>query len=113
MLFAEADDELPLFEGVVDDGAIGGAVNHLPHPALDGSGAANQVREVLAGVGAGVIYGAVVSVEEDAAGNMKPSKKKSGEKIDGIVAAIMALDRAIRAGGNARSVYEDRGIREL
>lgn len=34
-----------------------------------------------------------VMVEQDAAGNMKPSKKKSTEKIDGIVAAIMALGR--------------------
>jgi phage terminase large subunit-like protein len=31
------------------------------------------------------------SVEQDAAGNLKPSKKKSTEKIDGVVAAIMAL----------------------
>ena len=31
--------------------------------------------------------------ETDAAGNVKPSKKKSREKIDGIVALIMALGR--------------------
>lgn len=36
-----------------------------------------------------------VSVEMDAAGNVKPSKKKSTEKIDGIVAAIMAIGRAM------------------
>ena len=34
-------------------------------------------------------------VELDAAGNIKPSKKKSTERIDGIVAAIMALGRAL------------------
>lgn len=34
-----------------------------------------------------------VSVETDAAGNMKPSKKKSTERIDGIVASIMAIGR--------------------
>ena len=34
-------------------------------------------------------------VEIDAAGNTKPSKKKSSEKIDGIVATIMALGRAM------------------
>lgn len=34
-----------------------------------------------------------VSTEEDAAGSLKPSKRRSGEKIDGIVAAIMALGR--------------------
>mgnify|MGYP001583740392 CR=1 FL=1 len=37
-----------------------------------------------------------VVVEQDAAGNVKPSKKKSSEKIDGIVALVMGLDRALR-----------------
>jgi len=36
-----------------------------------------------------------VSVEMDAAGNLKPSKKKSTDRIDGLVAAIMALGRAL------------------
>ena len=35
-----------------------------------------------------------ISVEMDAAGNIKPSKKRSTEKIDGIVAAIMAVGRS-------------------
>jgi len=35
-----------------------------------------------------------VSIEKDAADNWKPSKKKSPERIDGIVALIMGLDRA-------------------
>jgi len=33
-----------------------------------------------------------VSVEQDAAGNLKPSKKLSTERIDGVVALIMAVD---------------------
>lgn len=33
-------------------------------------------------------------VEQDAAGNIKPNKEKSPEKIDGIVACVMALSRA-------------------
>ena len=41
-----------------------------------------------------------VEVETDAAGNQKPSKAKSSERIDGIVAACMALGRLItRAEG--------------
>lgn len=36
-----------------------------------------------------------VSVEMDAAGNIKPSREKSSQKIDGIVALVMALGRAI------------------
>lgn len=34
------------------------------------------------------------AVEMDAQGNVKPSKKRAADKIDGIVALIMALDRA-------------------
>lgn len=48
-------------------------------------------------------------VTTDPAGNVKPNKAKSREKIDGIVAGVMALDRAIRNGA-AGSVYEERGI---
>jgi phage terminase large subunit-like protein len=35
-----------------------------------------------------------VSLETDAADNCKPSKKKSRERIDGIVTLIMALEGA-------------------
>ncbi len=38
-----------------------------------------------------------ISVETDTAGNLKPSKKKSTDRIDGIVAAIMGLGRAMLA----------------
>jgi phage terminase large subunit-like protein len=37
------------------------------------------------------------AVEMDPAGNVKPSKRNAGDKIDGIVAGIMALDGATRA----------------
>lgn len=50
---------------------------------------------------------------EDPAGNIKPDKEKSIEKIDGIVMLIMALDRATRHQPEPQSVYETRGIREL
>lgn len=51
-----------------------------------------------------------IFIKKDPAGNIKPDKEKSSEKIDGIVATIMALDRAIRNAGKHGSVYEDRGI---
>ena len=71
-----------------------------------------------------------VYIRTDPAGNIKADKEKSTEKIDGSVATIMALDRAIRCGnddgavatimgldraircGNNTdaSVYDDRGI---
>lgn len=50
-----------------------------------------------------------VVMRQDPAGNIKPDKEKSVEKIDGIVATIMALDRCIRNKDDS-SIYDDRGI---
>ena len=54
-----------------------------------------------------------VVVREDPAGNVKPDKGKSREKIDGVVAAIMGLARALVGGGVKTTVYATRGLREL
>lgn len=51
-------------------------------------------------------------VRQDPAGNIKPDKEKSIEKIDGMVALVMALDRALR-NLNSGSVYNERGIRTI
>jgi phage terminase large subunit-like protein len=51
-----------------------------------------------------------IYVRTDPAGNVKPDKEKSTEKIDGAVALIMALDRAIRHESPGGSVYDTRGI---
>jgi phage terminase large subunit-like protein len=52
-----------------------------------------------------------IFVKTDPAGNIKPDKEKSTEKIDGAVALIMALDRAIRGGNsNGGSIYDLRGL---
>ena len=52
-----------------------------------------------------------IYIRTDPAGNIKPDKEKSTEKIDGAVATVMALDRAIRRGNDtSASVYDDRGI---
>lgn len=50
-----------------------------------------------------------VVMRQDPAGNIKPDKERSVEKIDGIVALIMGLDRCIRSAP-ATSVYDERGI---
>jgi phage terminase large subunit-like protein len=47
-----------------------------------------------------------VAIETDAAGNIKPSKAKSTEKIDGVVALIMALDRLDRNAGVKDKAYQ-------
>lgn len=53
-----------------------------------------------------------IHVRTDLAGNIKPDKQKTTEKIDGVVATIMALDRAIRGGSASAgaSVYDSRGL---
>lgn len=48
--------------------------------------------------------------ESDAAGNLKPSKAKSQEKIDFVVALIMALGRAMVMPEVQPSVYHTRGL---
>ena len=50
-----------------------------------------------------------IFIKTDPAGNIKADKEKSTEKIDGAIATIMALDRAIR-NKNADSIYDGRGI---
>lgn len=52
-----------------------------------------------------------ISQEIDAAGNVKPSKKKSSGRIDGIVALIMAIGRMSVGSVKSTSIY-DRRLRE-
>jgi phage terminase large subunit-like protein len=71
-----------------------GKIRHARHPVLDWN------------------IGNVI-IDEDPAGNIKPNKRKSTEKIDGAVALIMGLARAtLRAAVPTGSVYdrEERGI---
>jgi len=49
-------------------------------------------------------------VRTDPAGNQKIDKEKSTEKVDGAVALVMALDRAMKNQGSGGSVYDGRGL---
>ena len=52
-----------------------------------------------------------IYIRTDPAGNIKADKEKSTEKIDGAIATIMGLDRAIRCGNDTgESVYDTRGL---
>lgn len=53
-----------------------------------------------------------VTVETDSAGNLKPSKKKSTERIDCITALVTAISRAM-VRPEVSSVYKKRGIISL
>lgn len=52
------------------------------------------------------------AVKTDPAGNLKPDKEKSSEKIDGVVASIMALDRAIR-NAKGLSIYDSQDVKRV
>ncbi len=52
-----------------------------------------------------------IFIRIDPAGNIKAGKENSTKKIDGAIATIMGLDRAIRCGNDvSASVYNERGI---
>ena len=46
----------------------------------------------------------------DPAGNLKIDKERSTEKVDGAVALVMALDRAMKNQNTGSSVYDERGL---
>ena len=49
-------------------------------------------------------------IERDASDNIKPSKRKSTTRIDGIICCVMAIGRAMVRGARTKSVYEERGL---
>lgn len=54
-----------------------------------------------------------VVVRLDPAGNIKMDKQRSTEKIDGPVAMVMGLDRAIRNGNTGGCIYNSRGLQVI
>lgn len=54
-----------------------------------------------------------VAIKMDPAGNKKPDKEKSTERIDGAVALIMAIGRAMLQGGPVRSAYDGMTLEEM
>jgi len=55
----------------------------------------------------------VCAAEEDAAGNIKLSKRKSTERIDGLVATVMGIGRAIATTEDSSSKYESQDMEIL
>jgi phage terminase large subunit-like protein len=48
-----------------------------------------------------------VQIEQDAAGNMKPSRPKSTSRTDGITATLMSLSRIMVSDEDQTSAYND------
>lgn len=83
-----------------------------PSKELEGVVAARRIRHD----GNPVLRWMVLNAQkaEDDAGNIKPSRSKSADKIDGLVAMIMALSRSmVHDKSDGRSVYESRGLLEV
>lgn len=51
-----------------------------------------------------------VAIATDAAGNIKPDKQNSTERIDGIVATVMGIGAALATQPEGPSIYETQGI---
>ncbi len=54
-----------------------------------------------------------VFIRTDPAGNVKIDKEKSTEKVDGAVALVMALDRAMKNLNAVNSIYDVRDMLTL
>jgi hypothetical protein len=74
----------------------------LPRPALAARKAAARERGRRGSV---PLDGCHVAVAQAPAGNLKPAKDKSTERIDGIVALIMAIGRAMVAQEEPQPAY--------
>jgi len=84
------------------------------NPAMKALEVAIQKRQINHGGNAALAWMADnVVASKDPAGNLKPDKNKSTERIDGIVALLMAYHRASLRDAAAQSVYAERGIRTL
>ena len=90
------------------------ARDHVPYDLWQSQGFLQTTEGKLAHAGHPVLSWMVdnIHVRTDPAGNIKPDKQKSTEKIDGVVATIMTIDHAIRRGNahTATSVYDSRGL---
>ena len=54
-----------------------------------------------------------IAIKTDPAGNIKPDKEKITEKIDGVVALIMAIGRAMLRKGPEKSIYDDLSYEQI
>ena len=86
--------------------SMSGPSKELERVVLDGM-LAHGDNPVLSWMASNVV------VRIDPAENIKPDKEKSRERIDGIVALVMALGRAMAHGGAKQSVYATRGLTVL
>jgi phage terminase large subunit-like protein len=89
-------------------GIMSPPTKHLLHLLLEGTAKAPRYRH-----GGNPVMRWMVdnlAVATDPSGNVRPDRSNAGDKIDGVVAAIMALDRAINREPIRVSAYETSGL---
>ena len=90
------------------------ARDYVPYDLWQSQGFLQTAEGKLAHAGHAVLSWIVdnIHVRTDPAGNIKPDKQKSTEKIDGVVTTIMAIDRAKQRGTGhvSGSIYDERGL---
>lgn len=101
----DQDDGLPVFAHA--QGILGMALpTKLTKEAIIGRTLKHDGNAILRWMIANTV------VDIDAAGNEKPTKKKSADKIDGVVAMIMGCGRAL-GGDEHGSMYDTMGVRTV
>jgi phage terminase large subunit-like protein len=80
----------------------------MPYRRMAGAEEQGGEPPPLAGAGAVVCHrmAANVAVAQDPASNLKLAKNKSTERIDGVIALIMAIGRALVAQEELQPMYQ-------
>ncbi len=98
----------PVLEGVENDGAIDGAVGHMPHPANERAVAFHQVREEFAGLGAGGIDRAKIAFQKNTAVRVALENSAFFGRFRGVFAQELFRLHAEVTGEAVRITFGDR-----
>lgn len=104
-LIADGAPMVKMRQGFV---SLSGPTKQLQHLLLEGTPAKPRYRHGGNPVMRWMIDN--VAIAMDPSGNVKPDRARAVDKIDGVVAAVMALDRAINRPEKRVSPYEDSGL---
>lgn len=105
------DDEAPMVTMRQGFQSMSAPTKALKHLLLSGTAKKPKLRHGGSPIMRWQMDNLVVRL--DPAGNVKPDKERAGDKIDGDVALIMALDAAIALDAVPESAYEDHGLESV
>src|SRR6185369_10289244 len=99
----EAGFLLERLQRVVDDRAVAGAIDELPHAAGDRSVAAHHMREAAAGIRALVVNGTRGAVQEHASAFVGAAQNRP---LLGILHGVLSLECRLRDAKVARQMLD-------